>query len=82
MALFGKFWDRIAPKPGTNRRDAEPATVVNDRVRSQIRNGDPHAVLDADHRLVAKQTAYMSSVVLQVARASILGRPPDAAVMT
>ncbi len=41
MALFGKFWDRIAPIPGTNRRDAGPAAEVDDYVRSQIRDGDP-----------------------------------------
>jgi CubicO group peptidase (beta-lactamase class C family) len=41
MALFGKFWDRIAPKPDPNRRDAGPAAAIDDCVRNQIRDGDP-----------------------------------------
>ena len=41
MALFGKFWDRIAPKPDTNRRHAGPAAAIDDCVRSQVRDGDP-----------------------------------------
>jgi CubicO group peptidase (beta-lactamase class C family) len=41
MALFGKFWDRIAPQPDADRRDAGPAAAIDDCVRSQIRDGDP-----------------------------------------
>jgi CubicO group peptidase (beta-lactamase class C family) len=41
MALFGKFWDRIAPKPATQRPAGGPAAAIDDCVRDQIGEGDP-----------------------------------------
>ena len=47
MALFGKFWDRIAPKPHTNCRHAGPAAAIDDCIRSQVRDGDPGLAIAA-----------------------------------
>ena len=41
MALFGKFWDRIAPRSGSSRRDAGPSAEIDDFILDQIRDGEP-----------------------------------------
>ena len=41
MTLFGKFWDRIAPLAGMNRRAAGPATQLDHHFRSEIQDDDP-----------------------------------------
>jgi CubicO group peptidase (beta-lactamase class C family) len=41
MALFGKFWDRVAPASNAVRVDAAPSAQIDDHVAGQIRGGEP-----------------------------------------
>jgi CubicO group peptidase (beta-lactamase class C family) len=41
MALFGKFWDRIAPPRKAIRIDAARSAQIDDCVRRQVGNGGP-----------------------------------------
>jgi CubicO group peptidase (beta-lactamase class C family) len=45
MALFGKFWDRVAPIPNGIRVDAERSARIDDYVGGQVRDGDPGLAL-------------------------------------
>jgi CubicO group peptidase (beta-lactamase class C family) len=41
MALFGKFWDRIAPVSNSGRGDGTPSARINDHVAGLVRAGEP-----------------------------------------
>ena len=41
MALFGKFWDRIAPLSNTPRGDGTPSAQIDDHVAGLVRDGEP-----------------------------------------
>src|SRR5439155_4751850 len=41
MALFGKFWDRVAPLSNAIRVDATRSAQIDDHVGGQIRAGEP-----------------------------------------
>src|SRR6188474_3125682 len=41
MALFGKFWDRVAPPRQAIRLDAGRSAQIDDYVRGQVGTGGP-----------------------------------------
>src|SRR5438876_10833666 len=41
MALFGKFWDRVAPLSNAIRVDATRSAHIDDHVAGQVRDGEP-----------------------------------------
>jgi CubicO group peptidase (beta-lactamase class C family) len=41
MALFGKFWDRIAPMPKAGRGDGTPSAQIDDYVAGLVRDSEP-----------------------------------------
>jgi hypothetical protein len=41
MALFGKFWDRIAPASKPRHADGAQPTSIDDYLNGEVRAGDP-----------------------------------------